>query len=153
MSSAAAGTAKDVTTDDNAATADLATGTAQLPAVCSTTSAEAEQGDGPAAASASASGSADGRTDTMAVTASCSTDFAAAACPIGVVAVGRHAASAAGRHGAVSVSLTSASASGTAANGSKVAIAPDPMGLAAALKDAVEALETVRSDIVRKTEG
>ena len=89
-------------------------------------SAEAEQGEGPAAASATSSAVGDQDTSTTAVSSVASSDYAAASCPIAVVAVGPNSASAASEAGTVSVSPNGAAAATPAANGSKTATFDGP---------------------------
>ena len=146
MSSAAAGSRNDATQGKNAASSDVpSSGGDQNPAVCSTTSAEAEQGDGPAAASASAAGSSGGQTTTTAVSTSASTDYAAAACPVAVVAIGPDSAAAASEKCAASVSLTAASASGTAANAVDTSVLPE--GTAEAYAEALAVFRAIRAQL------
>jgi hypothetical protein len=122
MSSAAAGGANKASKEHNEAivTADQFAGGEF--AATSAVSAEAQQGDGPAAASASGSGTSGGTVDTTAVAVSCNGDFAVAACPIGVVAVGLNSASAASEMGVVAVGMEGAAATSNSANSSEVTV-------------------------------
>jgi hypothetical protein len=125
MSSAAAGGANKTTKMDNEANIDasMLEGGAQGEfAATSAVSAEAQQGDGPAAASASGSGSTGVNVETVAVAVSCGKDYAVAACPVAVVAVGVNSASAGSENGVVAVGLEGAAASSNSANSSETAM-------------------------------
>ncbi|MBK1667749.1 hypothetical protein CKO28_06845 [Rhodovibrio sodomensis] len=125
MSSAAAGGANKTTKMDNEANIDagMLDGGAQGEfAATSAVSAEAQQGDGPAAASASGSGSTGVTVETVAVAVSCGKDYAVAACPVAVVAVGVNSASAGSENGVVAVGLEGAAASSNSANSSETAM-------------------------------
>lgn len=125
MSSAAAGGANKTTKMDNEANIDAAMlegGAYGEFAVTSAVSAEAQQGDGPAAASASGSGSTGVNVETVAVAVSCGKDYAVAACPVAVVAVGVNSASAGSENGVVAVGLEGAAASSNSANSSETAM-------------------------------
>lgn len=122
MSSAAAGGANKTTKMDNEANIDasmLEGATHGEFAATSAVSAEAQQGDGPAAASASGSGSTGVNVETVAVAVSCGKDYAVAACPVAVVAVGVNSASAGSENGVVAVGVEGAAASSNSANSSE----------------------------------
>lgn len=119
MSSAAAGGTNQTSGDHNEAFVTGEPGTQAEFSATSAVSAEAQQGDGPAAASASGSGSSGQTVETVAVAVSCNADFAVAACPIAVVAVGINSASAASENGVVSVGLEGAAATSNSANASE----------------------------------
>lgn len=98
----------------------------------STTSAEAQQGDGPAASSASSSAVSDGAVKTSAVSTCVGSDYAAAACEFGAVAVGPYSAAAASQVGVVAVGSTGAAASSNSANSNCVAVNDDKAEIAIA---------------------
>jgi hypothetical protein len=101
-------------------------------AATSTTSAEAQQGDGPAASSASSSAVGDGAVKTSAVSTCVGSDYAAAACEFGAVAVGPCSAAAASQVGVVAVGSTGAAASSNSANSNCVAVNDDSAEIAVA---------------------
>ena len=126
MSSASAGSTQNVSGENNRSevTGEPCPhcGSNQGYGATSTSSAEAEQGEGPAAASATSSGIGENGGATSAVAASASTEYAAAACDFGVVAVGPNSAAAASEVGVVSVCPTGAAAASNAANGTEVTV-------------------------------
>lgn len=126
MSSAAAGTTKGTSGQDNRAEAGGDTcpscGGQLNYAATSAVSAEAEQGDGPASASATSSGVSENAAATSAVSVACGSDYAAAACDFGVVAVGPNSAAAASQVGVATTGPHGGAASSNAANASQVEV-------------------------------
>lgn len=149
MSSAAAGGTNKISGARNkaAVTADKATGGEF--AATSAVSAEAQQGHGPAAASASGSGTSAEGVDTTAVAVSCNGDFAVAACPIGVVAVGLNSASAAAQTGVVAVGPEGVAATSNAANASEVAVRAEETAGGQADAGLRGMLEVIRGELDR----